>query len=167
MQSKGYREDTHKDQRIHGGYTYRAEDTQRIHIQIRGYTGDAHTEKRIHRGYTYNAEYIYTEDTHIEQRIHIQSRGYTEDTYTEQRTKIKRIQSTTSEQRRQMHSRVYTVHIQRRAEDGTEQRKTQSRGRNTKAEAGTGTVPKEKQTKHLQNIFKLGSSIEITKRNWV
>jgi hypothetical protein len=46
------------------GYTYRAEDTQRIHIQSRGNTEDTHTEQRIHIGYTYSTE----------QKIH---RGYT------------------------------------------------------------------------------------------
>ncbi len=41
---------------IHRGYTFRAEDTQGIHIQSRGYTDYAHTEQRIHGGYTYKAE---------------------------------------------------------------------------------------------------------------
>ncbi len=44
IQSRGYIEDTHKEQRIHGGYTYRTEDTHRIQIQSRGYTDDTHTE---------------------------------------------------------------------------------------------------------------------------
>ncbi len=51
---------------IHRGYTFRADDTQGIHIQSRGNTEDTHTEQRKHRGYTYRAD-----DT---QRIHIQSR---------------------------------------------------------------------------------------------
>ncbi len=86
-----YREITYKDKertelRIHRGYTCRADNTQRIHIQSRGYTEDTHTQQMIQRGCTYKAE-----DTHTEQRIHrgytykaeetqrihIQSRGYT------------------------------------------------------------------------------------------
>ncbi len=99
-----------------------------IHMQSRGYTEDTRTEQSIHR-----------------QRIHIQSRGYTytaEDTHTERRHKY--IAEYTQ----------YTLHIQRRAEDGTEQRQTQSRGRNTEQRQAQALTPKEKQTVHIQNIFK-------------
>jgi hypothetical protein len=59
-----------------------------------------------------------------------------------------------------------------RAEDGTEQRQTQSRGRNAKQrQAQSHAVTERQQTIHIQNkhsrFYKLGSSIEITKRNWV
>ncbi len=80
-----------------------------IHMRSRGFTEDTHTEQRIHRGYTYR-----TEDIHTEQRIH---RGY-------------------------IQSRVYTIHLQSR---GQWQKK--SRGRNTRAEAGAGTVTR---TEHFQ-----------------
>jgi hypothetical protein len=85
IHSRGYKDDTHTEQRIHRGYTYSAEyiyteDIQRIHIQsreqkYRGYI--VHLQSRGHKYIAEDTQYIYrAEDTNTLQRTCIQSRGH-------------------------------------------------------------------------------------------
>ncbi len=89
--------------------------------------------------------------------MHIQSRGYTEDTHTKRRHKYIAEYTHYTFRAEHAESRGYTVQSRANrcgAEDGTEQRQAQSRGRNAKQRQAQALIPKEKQAVHIQNIFK-------------